>query len=657
MGWQKRGNGRKYDSLTGNSSLIGSLSKKVLATKTMIKSCKKCKTIGGWCNTKHCKRNWTGSAKSMEAAAAVSMLHSETLKEANVKVTVLVGDEDSSTAAAIREEFGDECKKASDLMHTQKVLSKDLYLVKAMHSVLDAAAITYLVATVGTVVKKNKDKPDDLLIDIKNIPEHTFNNHKDCGSWCKFKEDPEGYKCKYLKRSLGEVGCDLYLEVCRVFQKVILSVPRLAPCGSTQCNESFNNTVASKAVKSRHYGNSDSLINRVNAATLQWNEGVSYPTMVFTELNLSPGNTKYKIALNRKRRLEAQRRKNPDCKRRRKLNILARNAKTVRQEETEGETYRSGMGLDPENKENVENSVKVLQSKKAKPKLWKPAALSSLPRASLTNPSCVYVDLETSGRCHRYCEILQIAAISEEHGSFNTYIKPTRFISKAASIVNHLTFKYGSLRYKNEVVETVSIQEALLKFLTFLEKHNDVVLLAHNASFDLRFLAQNLKKQKLLLQFESAVTGIVETLGVFRRTYPKKKNPTLANHKQDTLSKFLLGKEYEFEAHNAVADVETLKAITEKLKMSCSQLVLNSFTMTSYLQRFEQNERAQDMEVLAIRGLDRPSMRNLVKQGWSMEKLQTLCIEGTEANTAHLLENVIKCQDTCSKIHAYLAAQ
>uniref|UniRef100_A0ABM0MRW5 Uncharacterized protein LOC102804680 n=1 Tax=Saccoglossus kowalevskii TaxID=10224 RepID=A0ABM0MRW5_SACKO len=58
---------------------------------------------------------------------------------------------------------------------------------------------------------------------------------------------------------------------------------------STQANESFHNTVASKAPKNRHYSKSESLNIRIAAAVSQKNSGYTYVCSVNKENGLSPG--------------------------------------------------------------------------------------------------------------------------------------------------------------------------------------------------------------------------------------------------------------------------------------------------------------------------------------------------------------------------------
>uniref|UniRef100_A0A8W8P2F2 Exonuclease domain-containing protein n=1 Tax=Magallana gigas TaxID=29159 RepID=A0A8W8P2F2_MAGGI len=67
--WQKRGSGRSYDSLTGHCSMIGSQTGKIVGYSVRNKFCRQCDnaTERNQLPPPHnCKRNWTGSSKSME---------------------------------------------------------------------------------------------------------------------------------------------------------------------------------------------------------------------------------------------------------------------------------------------------------------------------------------------------------------------------------------------------------------------------------------------------------------------------------------------------------------------------------------------------------------------------------------------------------------
>lgn len=97
MGWSKRGDGRSYDSLNGQATLIGTQSGKIMGYTSKIRKCKKCDS--GHQPTDHdCRLNYQGRAKGMEPIAAVDVTEkNEFLRERNMQLGILVGDDDSST--------------------------------------------------------------------------------------------------------------------------------------------------------------------------------------------------------------------------------------------------------------------------------------------------------------------------------------------------------------------------------------------------------------------------------------------------------------------------------------------------------------------------------------------------------------------------------
>ena len=69
-----------------------------------------------------------------------------------------------------------------------------------------------------------------------------------------------------------------------------LDANKLAFLSSTQANESFNNTVVSKAPKARHYSDSSSLQFRLCASVSQKNEGYNYIANVHNDAGLRSRN-------------------------------------------------------------------------------------------------------------------------------------------------------------------------------------------------------------------------------------------------------------------------------------------------------------------------------------------------------------------------------
>lgn len=97
------------------------------------------------------------------------------------------------------------------------------------------------------------------------IVQHAYSEHGQCADWCQFRKDPSP-KYKSLPGGLALEGDSLRLVLNNVFPIYAQNAEKLAPCGITLANGSFNNSVASKAPKARHYSSSESLDFRVKAA-------------------------------------------------------------------------------------------------------------------------------------------------------------------------------------------------------------------------------------------------------------------------------------------------------------------------------------------------------------------------------------------------------
>ncbi|CAC5369589.1 unnamed protein product [Mytilus coruscus] len=81
---------------------------------------------------------------------------------------------------------------------------------------------------------------------------------------------------KHLPNGKALSGDKLKEELDKLAQSYIERADRLLNLGSTQSNESFNNSVASFAQKNRFYGGTKSLKARVSSAVMQKNEGYGW---------------------------------------------------------------------------------------------------------------------------------------------------------------------------------------------------------------------------------------------------------------------------------------------------------------------------------------------------------------------------------------------
>ena len=134
------------------------------------------------------------------------------------------------------------------------------------------------------------------------------------------------------------------------------------------------------------------------------------------------------------------------------------------------------------------------------------------------NGRVVVFDTETTG-CNTYDEICQIAAAEYVHGTrartFACYICPTCEMNPFAEMVHGL-----SLDFLHE--HGIEPKEAMRQFFEFVG--DDVLLVAHNATFDMRMVRQECRKFSLAFAPQGLET--CDTLALSRRL-----RPDLPSHK------------------------------------------------------------------------------------------------------------------------------
>jgi DNA polymerase-3 subunit epsilon len=165
----------------------------------------------------------------------------------------------------------------------------------------------------------------------------------------------------------------------------------------------------------------------------------------------------------------------------------------------------------------------------------------------LSKTAFAVFDVETTGLSpaygHRVCEVgcLRVQG-DEELGRFESLVDPQRPISPGAFRVNRITA---------EMLDGAPTFEAIAGSL--LQVLEGAVLVAHNAPFDLGFLAAELEMARLPLP----QTLAVDTLTLVRRAYRLARNslPAVAD---------ALGVEVR-QAHRAIDDVQTTCRVLERL--------------------------------------------------------------------------------------------
>uniref|UniRef100_A0ABD2X077 Mutator-like transposase domain-containing protein n=1 Tax=Trichogramma kaykai TaxID=54128 RepID=A0ABD2X077_9HYME len=166
-GWQKRGTGRSYNSLSGHGVLMGHYSKKICSFATRSKNCRRC-LLGHKQEDHDCRRNYDGSAKGMEADMAVMLYTKNPLFEKHkVFGARLVMDNDCSTIASLRKVSKHSIELWADKNHSVKTFTSSLWNIS-----LPRGIIEYFCSTFGGVIEEHKGNPDDLRDKLKSLVPH-----------------------------------------------------------------------------------------------------------------------------------------------------------------------------------------------------------------------------------------------------------------------------------------------------------------------------------------------------------------------------------------------------------------------------------------------------------------------------------------------------
>ncbi|PFM64485.1 DNA polymerase III subunit epsilon [Bacillus cereus] len=157
----------------------------------------------------------------------------------------------------------------------------------------------------------------------------------------------------------------------------------------------------------------------------------------------------------------------------------------------------------------------------------------------------VVIDFETTGFNPYNDKIIQVAAVKYRNheliDQFVSYVNPER------PIPSRITSLTGITNYR--VSDAPTIEEVLPLFLAFLDTN---IIVAHNASFDMRFLKSNVN----MLGLPEPKNNVIDT--VFLAKKYMKQAP---NHKLETLKR-MLG--IRLSSHNAFDDCITCAAVYQR---------------------------------------------------------------------------------------------
>ncbi|XP_054476680.1 protein PML-like [Anoplopoma fimbria] len=193
--------------------------------------------------------------------------------------------------------------------------------------------------------------------------------------------------------------------------------------------------------------------------------------------------------------------------------------------------------------------------------------------AEKSKPSLVFFDLETTG-LDQSCEIVQLAAVSGGH-SLNLYVVPRCRMQRGASKVTGFRVRRRRLYLHRQLVLTNSLREVLVSFIAFLRMLGRPLVLGHNIRrFDCRLLVRALDELDLRVEFESAVSGYIDTLPLSRELL---KDSGIQSFRQTNLVAELLGVDYK--AHDALEDVRALQALYSVLQPTAELIHRHRFTL------------------------------------------------------------------------------
>lgn len=555
-----------------------------------------------------CRKNHSGSSKSMEPAAAVKLMaQNEAFIAAGVRVDVLVGDEDAATYCHVQQQTAHHVKKWIDTNHTTKKFSNKLYTAAKTHRYLSSNVIKYLKKCFNYAVAQNKDDVEGLKASLRCIITHTFGEHENCGEWCKAKGTAD-----YLFQNLPDgkpFTCSRWRsDFSAIIESYVAKAEMIAPGGSSQRNESFNHMAVTRAPKSRFYGSTPALSYRVAAAVLQKNEGAAHIMKVNASAGLSPGGIteKYRKMAQERQKKRAERQTSLEFRRRRLFLKSKSSSGAAAIERRTGLSYVSGMST------TMERAVAATCELNA----WIPE-----PQALEEDCVTVIVDTETTG-FGKDAEIVQIAAKCGNN-TFNAYMLPTGKIRAQASEKTGFTAEGGELYYRGTRLDTTPPAAVARDFLTFLEAQGkQVVLVGHNLlRFDAPLILRWMSYHRLGRALCSMLYGFTDTIPLIQQGKMQK---------QDLLAQtYLNGPQWRQvidQAHNAVGDCLLLRGLLDHFKVTDKTLVEKAVTTDDFLQRQALNRKEKNNlpSLLAMLGpVKKGMLSKMARHGITLNDLKS----------------------------------
>ena len=158
-------------------------------------------------------------------------------EEKNAVVSVLVGDDDSSTISKVRKNVEHKVEKWSDVVHAKRSFGSSLYSIKTQNRSLTDMVIWYFQWCFGYTLKQNKDDEEGVQNGLKSIVPHAYGDHSSCGNWCGYLKNPASYKHRGLPH-----GKDLTDKSLRQSLEKIIEVGIVYMYGGTAYSSQIPNS-------------------------------------------------------------------------------------------------------------------------------------------------------------------------------------------------------------------------------------------------------------------------------------------------------------------------------------------------------------------------------------------------------------------------------
>lgn len=279
----------------------------------------------------------------MEPKMAMELiLKNDNFMKENARVKTVICDEDAATINSLRREGSHQIEKWSDLNHSNKSMTTHLYELKMNKVVIDYFSKLFMLT-----IRQNKDDSTGVQSALLSVVPHAYGEHDNCGDWCKFDKDDPEYKHRHLPKGKDVQDKGERASIEQIFERYAQNAEKLAPCGSTQKNESFNHKLTRRHPKNKSLCGSHSFEINLLMTAAEQNEGSAYLLQLYTKMGYP--HESYSAKFKERKDDVAEKRvikcAQPEYKKNRNERKKQRRSKETNKERREGVSYKSNCGL------------------------------------------------------------------------------------------------------------------------------------------------------------------------------------------------------------------------------------------------------------------------------------------------------------------------